>query len=123
MTYKLFLDDYRDPPKGDWVIVRSYEQFCAVIEKQGLPEVISFDHDLSDEHYFSSLGFGIEYDKYLEKTGYDCAKWLIQYCFSRALKLPSWRVHSMNPVGADNILNLLADYEKNYLVSRSSEHG
>ena len=59
MSYSLFLDDCRMPHQVNWVripdveyeIVRSYEDFVAKIEKKGLPEFVSFDHDLCVEHY------------------------------------------------------------------------
>lgn len=39
-----------------------------------------------------------------EKTGYDCAKWMIEYyCLDMKLPLPEIFVHSMNPVGCENI--------------------
>lgn len=99
---KLFLDDCRSIPDSSWDVVRSYKEFVEFIEKNGVPDIISFDHDLAFEHYpFSeeSPGLEIPYDKYTEKTGYDCAKWLIEND-----KLPTkYFVHSMNPVGKANI--------------------
>lgn len=59
----LFLDDVRYPIeayhytkqdiflRSDWHIVRNYGQFVSRILEKGLPEMISFDHDLADEHY------------------------------------------------------------------------
>ena len=116
MKYNLFLDDVRDPNKflddtRTWVVVRNYNQFTETIEKQGLPDFISFDHDLADEHY----GARLEYEKFKEKTGYDCARWLIEYCMKTNQALPLWQVHSMNPVGRMNInmvLSLFRDKEE-----------
>ena len=48
--------------------------------------------------------------EYFEKTGYDCAKWLVEYCLNNDLDLPFCFVHSMNPVGKDNINHLLKNY-------------
>ena len=45
-----------------------------------------------------------------EKTGNDCAKWLLEYCYENDLKLPQCMVHSANPVGADNIRKTLELY-------------
>jgi hypothetical protein len=47
-----------------------------------------------------------------EKTGYDAAKWLCDYCFLNSIPLPKWNVHSANPVGRDNIEGLLKNFEK-----------
>ncbi len=77
----LFLDDIRYPVevyrytkqdvflRKDWHIVRNYEQFINRILEKGLPEMISFDHDLADEHYWDPNS-----RERVEKTGYDCAK-------------------------------------------------
>lgn len=115
--YNLFLDDYRDPHKflsdiGTWVVVRNYNQFIEIIEKQGLPRFISFDHDLAEEHYEQSS----DCSKYKEKTGYDCAKWLIEYCMRTNQSLPSWQVHSMNPVGKININQILMTFKEKILL-------
>lgn len=106
---KLFLDDSRNPPDFTWDVVKSYDQFVAYIQLHGVPDVISFDHDLGKEHYEHYAAFiGVEdeatdiripYESFVEKTGYDCAKWLVE----NYRLPPSYRIHSMNPVGAQNI--------------------
>lgn len=115
----LFLDDIRYPIeayhytkqdiflRNDWHIVRSYKQFVSWILEKGLPEMISFDHDLADEDYLKKDSLDLA-----EKTGYDCAKWLIEYCMDNELDLPKFYSHSMNPVGKENILNLLENFKK-----------
>lgn len=126
-SYKLFLDDERTPLDAfrytnnvsyldNWVIVRNYDQFISHILKSGLPEVISFDHDLADIHYQKCLHVKtIDYDSLEEKTGYDCAKWLIDYCMDLGnIQLPHFFVHSMNVVGRQNINGLLNNYIKIY---------
>jgi hypothetical protein len=104
---KLFLDDIRPAPDSSWAVVRSYETFCDYIRENGVPDFISFDHDLADEHYpWNDPGFAegkLDYANYREKTGYDCVKWLLD----NGYKLKEWRVHSMNAVGATNIRNLI----------------
>lgn len=120
MTRKLlFLDDIRYPVevyhytkqdiylRKDWQIVRNYEQFVNRILEKGLPKMISFDHDLADEHYLKP-----DFQGHVEKTGYDCAKWLIEYCLDHDEDLPKFYCHSMNPVGKDNILYLLENFKK-----------
>jgi hypothetical protein len=124
---KLFLDDIRNPKdcanglvpvnfnkfywENDWIIVRSYNEFVDWIVKNGLPDFISFDHDLADEHYT------MDFDKILnavqgEKTGYECAKWLGNYCIDNGKKLPDFVVHSQNPVGKLNIQGYLDNVRK-----------
>lgn len=129
MGYKLFLDDCRimtdcvvymhqrigkkNPIylEKDWVICRNFGCFKATIEDMGLPNFISYDHDLADEHYIS---FEEEVGTYKEKTGYECAKWLVEYCQSKGLKIPEFAVHSMNSVGAERIFSLLTKATREY---------
>jgi hypothetical protein len=49
--------------------------------------------------------------KPLEKTGYDAAKWLIDYCIDNKLDLPIWNCQSANPVGKDNINGILNSFK------------
>lgn len=127
---KLFLDDIRhnydalemlnyEIYKDKWHIVRNYDEFIKYITKNGLPDIISFDHDLADAHY-TPKEYWTDYHKskeyqdslvYEEKTGLDCAKWLINYCLDKNLKLPKYLVHSANPVGRDNIFYQLRNFE------------
>ena len=107
---KLYLDDVRVPQTEGWDIVRSYDDFVNWIEENGLPEVISFDHDLADVDYDPKTQR--ETFKYHETTGYDAAKWLCEYCWTNGLPIPNWNVHSANPVGRDNIISILTAYEK-----------
>lgn len=136
MNILLWLDDIRNPflnlegkvPKDEngedykinWVL--NYEEFVKWIEMFGLPNAISFDHDLADEHYTPEY-FWNDYQEskkyqewksnhYQEKTGMDCAKWLVDYCIDNKEKLPKIFVHSANPVGADNIKYLLDNFLK-----------
>lgn len=118
----LFLDDIRTPRdvykytgrleyiNEEWAIVRSYISFCAFIDKYlaetgKLPDKISFDHDLCFEDQNKTEGFR-------EKTGMDCARYLVEVCMNTGLKLPEWRIHSFNMVGARNIQDLLSGFSK-----------
>ena len=107
MAYKLFLDDERFPPDMDgegyrlWVIVRNYNEFVECLQMYGMPEFISFDHDLGD-----SL------------DGYECAKWLGMRCVDSGTNIPEFYVHSQNPVGANNINFYLASAQKFIDISR-----
>ena len=93
----IYIDDMRQPLiRGDfWV--KSYSQAIAAIKAiQKASEttftsfslVIDFDHDLGEG-----------------KTGYDIAKWLVENNY-----IGKFRIHSMNPVGANNIRQLLKHY-------------
>ena len=128
MPYNLFLDDFRMPKDAfgytflpiynlvDWIVVRNYYAFITLIQTKGIPEIISFDHDLADEHYdYQEHLDGEYYDIMTEKTGYHCAKWLIDYCLDNKLEIPKFIfIHSMNPAGAQNIASLFNTYRKVY---------
>lgn len=127
---RLFLDDIRNPidcttymnPSTiyleDWDVVRTYDEFVNYVTKNGVPDEISFDHDLADEHYDPSMykskeEYGEKYESFREKTGYDCARWLSQYCIDNVIPMPkTCYVHSMNPVGRDNIWGVLNSLKK-----------
>ena len=121
-NYNLFLDDVRIPTHVTWVkipdyqhysVVRNYKQFVDLVTLRGLPKFVCYDHDLADCHYGDGLnGRGIDYDKYTEKTGYDCAKWLVNYCVDKGVKHPPYIVHSLNPVGKKNIESYIENYNK-----------
>jgi hypothetical protein len=131
MSYKLFLDDSRNPevcvhymhlrigPDNplyleEWVVVRNYDEFISTIKKLGIPDVVSFDHDLVFEHYGISQNRE-DHELYhnredRQKTGYDCAQWLVNYCEKKDKLLPKWFVHSDNAIGAERITELLKSY-------------
>lgn len=67
-----------------------------------MPLFVSFDHDLATD------GSG------KESTGYDCAKWLIEKCLNENLPFPDYMVHSMNPIGRENILGIIESFNKSF---------
>lgn len=92
----IYIDDMRQPliPNALWV--KSYDEaIAALIDITDLMDiddsislVMDFDHDLGER-----------------KTGYDIAKWLIDNGY-----IGKFRIHSMNPVGVNNIRQLLKHY-------------
>jgi len=108
----LFLDDFRNPNDAfnymkfpiynneKWEIVRNYKEFCKWLSVNGLPDVISFDHDLNDFY------------KGEEFTGLSCAQFLVTYCEVNELKLPEIYIHSQNPIGKQRIESYLKSYKK-----------
>lgn len=114
----LWLDDVRNPkqfiPQYDNVVwVKHYNEFVQYIQENSLPDLISFDHDLGDYQALYSSGYIEGELPEDEKTGYDCIKWLIDYCIDNKLKLPECIVHSANPVGKKNIESYIENYKKN----------
>jgi hypothetical protein len=126
----LFLDDIRHPHDvytysqqtiflhKKWEIVRSYREFVRWITINGLPDFISFDHDLADMEYTSPPPAADndqskewqEAQVHTEKTGYECAIWLVNYCLDNNFDCPKCYCHSMNPVGSDKIKGLLNQF-------------
>ncbi len=128
MSYNLFLDDERIPKdvswitnfptNVEWVIVRDYNQFCEILMNRGIPNIISFDHDLHREHYPWSFqteasyeaGF-IPYDKYREKTGKECLEFFIEFYKNQEdVTFPTIFIHTMNVIGRNNMYDLLKNF-------------
>ena len=115
--YNLFLDDIRKPKdiyKDDyeWQIVRTYDDFVDYIEENGLPKFVSFDHDLTIEHYCVSDGY--LNNQYEDETGYDCLVWLCEYVKEHKLKLPKMKFHTASK-GAFKYMNkYYAEFIKNH---------
>jgi hypothetical protein len=99
---KLFLDDVRTPPDSTWDVVRSFDAFVNYVSEHGVPDVVSFDHDLADAHYAALTDEAIAAATFTEKTGYDAAKWLAD----RGDFPKRVIVHSWNPAGARRIARL-----------------
>jgi hypothetical protein len=129
---KIFLDDYRNPldclsymytrigelnpiyNDGEWFIVRNYPDFVKAIERfAGEITHVSFDHDLCDGHYHQNMQEGIinynsdDFKNPLHKTGYHAALFMRGLYLDNMLPLPTVFVHSLNPVGSENITELL----------------
>lgn len=68
-------------PKFIWV--HNIDEFSDWIVKNGLPDLVSFDHD---------LGKGVA-------KGVECARWLKRYCNENGFETPKWFVHSANVNG------------------------
>ncbi len=98
MSYRLFLDDERDPPRDGktWIIARSANAAQAIVIARGFPQHISFDNDLGSE-----------------VEGRHFALWLIDQELEGKGKFPidfTFYVHSQNPVAAKAINDLLNRY-------------
>jgi len=90
----LYLDDLRSTPEN-FERVYDYDEFVNFINKNGVPEFISFDHDLGEG-----------------KTGFDCAKFLVEFCLDNGVLEINFQVHSQNPVGKENIEKLLDNFNR-----------
>lgn len=117
----LYLDDVRIPTEGNWEVVRSYDEFISHIKMHGLKnyEVISLDHDLGDGamvEYYTNVkpNYELNYDRIPEKTGMDCARFLVNEAIANGIQLPTIYVHSANPIGAANIMGYVNNYFRNH---------
>ena len=132
---KIYLDDIRTPLDKEWVVVRNYSEFVTKVQDIGLENIseISLDHDLGDtamDEYFNNVqpNYTLNYDNIKEKTGYDCAKWLVEYYYqlnpdfidmprltkkTKEFKFPKVYCHSANPIGAGNIIGILNNFYNN----------
>ena len=110
MDTLIWLDDVRNPANiindnyppysinnCNVVWVKSYKEFVEWIEVNGLPKIITFDHDLGTE-----------------ETGYDAVKWLANYCIEHRKMIPECHIHSSNPVGRANIQSIIDSFIKVY---------
>lgn len=108
----LWLDDVRNPfieyddieNSYNVVWVKSFDEFYEWIKEYGLPDDVSFDHDLGGE-----------------KDGCDAAKVLCEFCMNMNwATLPKWYIHSANPVGRERITSILKSYEKAKFIAEKS---
>jgi hypothetical protein len=113
VKYRIYLDDVRTPIEGDWIVVRSYNEFVNKINEIGLDniELISLDHDLDEtamkewyNHTFDN--YAINYDRIEEPTGLHCAMKLIDMWDSGG-KVVDVVVHSANAIGSGNIIGVI----------------
>ena len=117
MNLKIYLDDVRTPvDKESWMVVRNYDEFVDRITKIGLKniEVISLDHDLGDTamaewHKNVYHNYTLNYDNIQEKTGYDCAKWLVERWMDGQPVVDVY-THSANAIGSANIMGYINNY-------------
>ena len=102
---KLFLDDIRSVDmvydksmEKEFDIVRTFHEFVEYIRRNGLPEFISFDNDL-----------GLNESGEVAPDGYAAAKWLV-YESGLDIRNLKFKVHSANPIAAEQIRGLLNNY-------------
>ena len=106
MKTVIFLDDFRKPEQ--YVNTKLNMVFCAttfdqfvevlnqVYNRYNSVDEIWFDHDLGEN----------------AGTGYDCAKYLVDFCIKHNMVLPEYHIQSDNPVGRQDIDSYLKSYIK-----------
>lgn len=124
MKTKIYLDDIRTPKSDKWIVVRDYYEFVNKVKELGLENIdlISLDHDLGDtaiEEYYNNVepNFKLNYKNIKEKTGLDCARWLVDFYYDHyeekgEFVFPEVYVHSANPIGAHNMIGYINNFLK-----------
>lgn len=93
MTYKLYLDDLRNPPDNTWVVARSSDEAFTILLLKGLPDFMNLDHDLGGDD--TTMIF-------LKK---------LSVIYSEG-PVPEYQVHSANPVGRENIIGFIESWRR-----------
>ncbi len=122
---RLFLDDWRIPRDcatymwqrtdcriyhEEWDIVRSYGQFVEWIEKNGVPDLVTFDYDLADVEELKEelpIEEWFNLDENRVYTGLDCVEFLLDFCNKNDFKFPEYVIHSVNPAGCEEMKRIL----------------
>ena len=99
MSWKLFLDDVRDPTEEGFILARSTAMAVVlVIAQKELPIYMSLDHDLGEGD--DAMRFLKELYYIWTETGEDPEL------------IPEYIVHSANPIGAQNIISYMETWKK-----------
>jgi hypothetical protein len=111
---KLWLDDERNPKdkeiqslfgsNGDETWVKTASQAINRLKSKAVT-FISLDHDLGPN----------------AGTGLDVAKWIEEQAYYGNIPKLTWFVHSMNPVGNQNIVNCLSKADEYWQNSFKKE--
>ena len=116
MKKKIYLDDVRSPKDKSGLVVRNYEDFVKLVTEVGFEniDVISLDHDLGDTamvewHKNVYHNYELNYDNITEKTGMDCAKWLVEQWMD-GKPVVDVVVHSANAIGSGNMMGYINNY-------------
>lgn len=99
MTWKLYLDDVREPEEASYVIARSTEEALGLCKELGFPTFMSLDHDLGGDD--TTMVF-------LNR--------LVRELWDTSTSPPDYQVHSSNPVGAKNIVAFMESWRRSLEV-------
>lgn len=143
MSYNLFLDDIRDVkdgycqgekmkledlsqiPRGNWKVVRDYDQFVYSIKNHGIPMRVSFDNDLCEKHmlqYIDSYKTGIfEWEGACPKMGIHCLNYLLDACRTSNTPLPIIFIHTANSKAREIMNTIIKEYKDFYPQTQKDE--
>lgn len=106
MKTVIFLDDFRKPEQcfdtSQCIVfcAATFDEFVDVLNRTynefNRVDEIWFDHDLGEN----------------AGSGYDCAKYLVEFCIEKNMPLPEYHIQSNNPVGKLDIDSYLRSFLK-----------
>lgn len=105
--HKIFLDDERAPPPGNWLVARDATQFRALL-RDHKPKIISFDHDLGCDERGAEL-----------PSGQHCLRQLIGNAMERPAAFEHLRrvvLHSAIPIGRANMRGPLENAQRHGIL-------
>jgi len=105
---KQFYDNLLKQYNANFIWVKNIYQFIDYVEKNGIPQFVSFDHDLNNR----GGGEGLSDEQKINNNGVNCAKWLVNYCKQNNQPLPKFYVHSANPKHGPEINRVLTSENK-----------
>lgn len=85
MSWKMFLDDRREVHEEGWEVVRTVKDAIEALRTKGVPEVISFDYDLTCA----------DYGDYEQAYATAFVTWLREH----GVREFDWAVHTGSPSG------------------------
>jgi len=111
------------PPYLDkWLYAKNIQEFVTIlkdfISRYGdLPDLISLNHDLNDEHIMLELkrpsNKPIFYEMYLKNdSGFHAASQLIRMCEENNVVLGRVVAHGLNKTGSENIIKFINEYQE-----------
>lgn len=95
---KMWIDDIRPKPNEEWHHMKNSSDAIKFIKLNGMPDIISFDHDLGDDD-----------------TSMKIINFIINSYLDNKLQINdnfTYFVHSANPVGSQNIRSKLDNFLK-----------
>lgn len=104
---RIFLDDEREPPPGNWMVARDAKQFRDTLRNHE-PTVVSFDHDLGCDAHGNEL-----------PNGQRCMRQLIDEAMDRPAAFEHLKLvvlHSANPVGRANMRGLFESAQRHGIL-------
>ena len=114
---KEFYDNLLKQYNVNFVWVKNLYQFKEYVENNGIPQFVSFDHDLNNR----GGGEGLNDEQKAINNGVNCAKWLVVYCKAMGQPLPKFYVHSANKKQGPEISKVLTSESKKIIRLTESD--